>query len=148
MVFKNTENKTHLQYVEVRPLNFRVPVNNKKMFWEQFLPFLGQLSACFKEGSWHASCFTNLKAVLFFLEENKPLSILCILLPGQLEEGYMWNWWRGSWEWRLKQHYCEVFLMFLEWIVRVQAELPCYDMIYSGSIIGREAIVVGIVVST
>lgn len=38
--------------------------------------------------------------------------------------------------------------MFLEWIVRVQAELPCYDMIYSGSIIGRETIVVGIVVST
>lgn len=34
---KNTETKASHQYVEVRPVNFKEPVNKKKMFWEQFL---------------------------------------------------------------------------------------------------------------
>lgn len=77
---KNTETRASLQYVEIRPVDFKEPVNKKKMFWEQFLPLSGQLSSCLKERAWHApislslSLFffkPNLKAVLFFFEENK-----------------------------------------------------------------------------
>lgn len=70
----------------------------------------------------------------FFLNIKETLCArLYILPPGQWEKGSVWNWPRGSWGWRLKQHDYEVFLIFLEYIVRAWAELPYTDMICSGS---------------
>lgn len=70
----NTETKASHQYVEVRPVNFREPVSKKKDVLGAVSLISSQLSACLREPDLPISLLkSNLKAVLFFFEENKTL---------------------------------------------------------------------------
>lgn len=45
LFFKNTENRTLFQFVEVRPIDFSVLVNKEETFAEQSFPLPDQLLA-------------------------------------------------------------------------------------------------------
>lgn len=77
VIFKNPENRIPLKYVEVRPVDFVVPVRKKKMFRSNFCHSRPTFFLLQRDILTCPIFFffvpTNLRPVLFFFEENKTL---------------------------------------------------------------------------